>query len=723
MTTAAPPRTEPNPISCACKLENSSLKLAEWPQLVGLAELDQRADQLEPLHWLVHPCPAELKVTPETLCPDVATIVNQSLSIDLYKPSAPPSTDGASDVGLSGDRKSVVSVSQSRPQNGSTSQLPRLSSVNNSDGTRSPSKFSLDSATIKRPLGWITGKTPNPSKGLRDKLRERNTFKECSSCLDDILDKNLLGLTCQHKYCLKCFLQLITTAMKTERLFPPKCCLEEIPSKMVLDNLGSSLREAYKLKTQEFATPERDRWYCPSSTCGRWIPLSKFKKSLKSVQKTCPYCRVKVCSLCRGLAHNNLDDCPQDHGLEATLEEAENHGWKRCYNCHSMVELTAGCRHITCKCGSEFCYTCGARWHTCACTEDDQRRRQNEIEARRQERNQAAEIEAAELAAALAEIERLERQEALERERLEKEQRQREEMEARDKEMKRMMYISERVRGLRTALSALNKSQQCRLNERHEKAAFDLLGKTRADTSEFEQQREKLMNGLRLNQKQRKDQLLVSQTAELESMTLRHEEEEDETFVTISRYLKGKPNRESREKSIIDKLKISQGNERQSIEKNHQAAKLELEQMNDLEAKALEEGLKPNNHSTQEEKLEMVFKLSLMIIADRCWFSSVVKTRWRMLEQYRYRMIDTGADIEELPAIEIVPKYFELSADSAVVGANVPCILTPASTSASLHPVSPGVPGSLPVKTITSTGHRRTFSRLVSQSPFASLSG
>lgn len=36
-----------------------------------------------------------------------------------------------------------------------------------------------------------------------------------------------------------------------------------------------------------------------------------------------------------------------------------------------MIELATGCYHMTCRCGYEFCYTCGAEWKnkkaTCTC--------------------------------------------------------------------------------------------------------------------------------------------------------------------------------------------------------------------------------------------------------------------------------------------------------------------------------------------------------------------
>jgi len=67
-----------------------------------------------------------------------------------------------------------------------------------------------------------------------------------------------------------------------------------------------------------------------------------------------PLLQIKICRICRAAAHDDDEDCPQDFGLDATLEAAEREGWRRCYRCRAMVELTVGCRHITCKCKAEF---------------------------------------------------------------------------------------------------------------------------------------------------------------------------------------------------------------------------------------------------------------------------------------------------------------------------------------------------------------------------------
>lgn len=147
---------------------------------------------------------------------------------------------------------------------------------------------------------------------------------------------------------------MVSTTMLNETIFPPKCCLQEIPLKTILSNLKYDQREKYKSKAQEYAVSHEDRWYCPSSSCGVWIPPSKIK--VRSALQKCSRCRVSICSICRGSAHRGGEDCPREFGLNAILEEAALQGWQRCYSCRALVELTAGCRHITCKCKAQFWY-------------------------------------------------------------------------------------------------------------------------------------------------------------------------------------------------------------------------------------------------------------------------------------------------------------------------------------------------------------------------------
>ena len=178
------------------------------------------------------------------------------------------------------------------------------------------------------------------------------TSYECTSCFDDVPSNKAVDMPCHHKYCSPCFSQLILTAINNEVTFPPKCCLQEIPKKTMRDHLPPNALAQFDEKALEYAVAVGNRYYCVSPKCARWID-TRIARRVNGILE-CPHCAVKLCTTCRGPQHPSNEDCPQDYGLGSTLDQAERAGWRRCYRCRAIVELTSGCRHITCKCRAEF---------------------------------------------------------------------------------------------------------------------------------------------------------------------------------------------------------------------------------------------------------------------------------------------------------------------------------------------------------------------------------
>ena len=176
---------------------------------------------------------------------------------------------------------------------------------------------------------------------------------ECTSCFDDIPHRDAVdGLPCRHRYCHSCFAQLVLTSISNEHAFPPKCCLIEIPKTVMRKYLPPVELFKFDQKSLEYTVPLADRYYCVSPECARWIDTRIAKRTNGALE--CPHCETQLCTVCRGPQHPGNQDCPQDFSLDATLQEAEQAGWRRCYNCRAIVELNTGCRHITCKCRAEF---------------------------------------------------------------------------------------------------------------------------------------------------------------------------------------------------------------------------------------------------------------------------------------------------------------------------------------------------------------------------------
>ncbi|KAK5826109.1 hypothetical protein PVK06_021018 [Gossypium arboreum] len=93
----------------------------------------------------------------------------------------------------------------------------------------------------------------------------------------------------------------------------------------------------------------------------------------------CPVCRRFICVEC-GVPWRSSTSCEEYQNLP--LEErdaaditlhllAQNKRCKPFQRCTRMIELTQGCYHMTCRCGHEFCYSCGAEYRegqqTCLC--------------------------------------------------------------------------------------------------------------------------------------------------------------------------------------------------------------------------------------------------------------------------------------------------------------------------------------------------------------------
>ena len=178
-----------------------------------------------------------------------------------------------------------------------------------------------------------------PSKAEETKAApKRASLVECTSCFEDFSGHETAKLPCTHSYCKPCLTALVTTALQNESSYPPKCCLTEIPLQTCLLPLDTKQRETYKEKAAEYSIPAQDRWYCPNAKCLKWISPSKIQRN-QHLSQRCPHCATKICTICRGSAHRESAECPQDFGLEATINLAVMEGWRRCIKCRTIVEV------------------------------------------------------------------------------------------------------------------------------------------------------------------------------------------------------------------------------------------------------------------------------------------------------------------------------------------------------------------------------------------------
>ncbi|KAJ5738436.1 hypothetical protein N7493_001591 [Penicillium malachiteum] len=207
----------------------------------------------------------------------------------------------------------------------------------------------------------MTLERPDSKHTMTDQQIENpsGTNNECVVCLEGT-HNSMLTNTCGHGFCLDCMREMFLRATKDEELFPPRCCGEAFPPEFAARVLEHHELKTFDEKANEWKS--RNRLYCADATCSRFIPSSSIENEIG----TCPGCAKKTHSICGSFAHPGVD-CTLDRGLQDILQMAEENLWQRCDNCRTMVEIATGCNHITCHCGSEFCYTCGGEWRTCDC--------------------------------------------------------------------------------------------------------------------------------------------------------------------------------------------------------------------------------------------------------------------------------------------------------------------------------------------------------------------
>lgn len=309
-------------------------------------------------------------------------------------------------------------------------------------------------------------------KHLKPSLESVGEQVECVSCLDDIPKKEAIKTVCHH-YCKDCFSRLIQTALDNEAQWPPKCCLNAIPFRTITKHISSDLLASYRLKDEEFRTPIESRLYCPQPDCGVWIRRERQDLALRTA--TCP-AGHSICSMCRGPTHPGDEACPQDRDTQLADRLAEEEGWRRCGRCSVLVEHREACQHMTCRCGAEFCYVCGARWRTCGCTMEQLGEIKERAARRRAERTAEEEEEAREMREALRLVEEFEREERRrgeirreEARRRREERRRREAEERARREEARRAELEERYRELGARLAKLEELQRMVMEYGHDR--------------------------------------------------------------------------------------------------------------------------------------------------------------------------------------------------------------------------------------------------------------
>ncbi|GBE87478.1 hypothetical protein BKA93DRAFT_824529 [Sparassis latifolia] len=191
---------------------------------------------------------------------------------------------------------------------------------------------------------------------------------DCVICQSPIADIEIHA-PCGHYLDPQCLVALVEASTGNQLQFPPRCCQRPIPFTQFEPYLSPSLAALYSEKEAEFST--RRRVYCANPVCSRFLGPRTRGPSFRII--SCPSrCGTLTCNCCRAAVSNSepaAHRCRHDRRERAVLALASRKKWARCPACEQVIELHSGCYHMTCLCGQQFCYLCGAPWKTCACVQ------------------------------------------------------------------------------------------------------------------------------------------------------------------------------------------------------------------------------------------------------------------------------------------------------------------------------------------------------------------
>ena len=206
-----------------------------------------------------------------------------------------------------------------------------------------------------------------------EERRRRERLRECAVCLDSRDMGMMHQLICTHWYCgedLRSWFPEVLPGVLTHDVVdafeigwnsrnPFQCCQQVISPDPFSGIISPPFQARYSLWLLERATP--NPVYCSNRGCGAFLPPSLADGPDAFI---CIECNASTCQHCQSAFHP-YRECAADVDTQQARALAATRGWKACPTCRSMVEKSSGCLHMTCRCGTEFCYRCGQLYSLC----------------------------------------------------------------------------------------------------------------------------------------------------------------------------------------------------------------------------------------------------------------------------------------------------------------------------------------------------------------------
>ncbi|KAJ6262942.1 hypothetical protein Dda_1500 [Drechslerella dactyloides] len=442
--------------------------------------------------------------------------------------------------------------------------------------------------------------SPNP-------LNQRKNENGCAMCMEDLSVRRTVIIDCQHKFCTACLRSIVLASLNDEISFPPKCCTTRIPVRAIRAVCNLSEQAAVNHKIREYSQDPADRIYCPSSACGRFIPPEPLH-DFRSKCLVCQFCQAKVCPTCRGRAHAEGAVCPKEE-----------------------QELCTGCEMSGDNCLCKFDEEGLMDWGKTRLYEsgnlDELDRQAGEIHSATHGHVQPSMADMGMGIGMRRDFERKVSWEQLAAEESLRNKRDKEKQERKRKEEAQITDLSKRYDKLMKQLENLLEAQSTLMEQRLELVRAGLM----AGHEEGEAQLEAILaeedETLEARLAERAIDLESRLDEELKQLDAKFEEEEDDIIIILTRQHRGKPNRDERIKSAVDRLKLQQSEEKQDVKSQYSTQLSDLRKTVISEIEQIKQEIIQQRQADLEGQYEEWHEAARREYADEKWFAAVREIR------------------------------------------------------------------------------------------------
>lgn len=193
--------------------------------------------------------------------------------------------------------------------------------------------------------------------------KQRDAKVTCPVCFDDfprsLVVEGFGNCTCE--VCWVCSHHYVAGKVK-EKVWPIKCavCKEMATAascSLILAGAGPTEYQALQdlITEKEHA---KDMKYCSNEECGVGFSFEDNPEMEDKEERwfvTCPACKKETCVKCHSTSHpGGPCNMSEEDRVLASLAKKKN--WTKCPSCHTFVEKISGCNHVSCRCGTGFCF-------------------------------------------------------------------------------------------------------------------------------------------------------------------------------------------------------------------------------------------------------------------------------------------------------------------------------------------------------------------------------